>query len=157
MSSCISYSSFSLIDDVPRRSTKHCDRVSVCISVCPLAYLKITCANFLNFFVHDTCKLESDVDRVELFDWLWYFSMTFQRRRNFFSIPTSNFSTTRRNFQSLLYMLFLLSLQKGAGPRSNTLWPGPRPTSVPSFILIHPTVWPQYTNVTDRTGHTTVR
>jgi len=23
-------------------------------------------------------------------------------------------------------------------------------TSVPSFILIHPTVWPQYTNVTDR-------
>ena len=30
------------------------------------------------------------------------------------------------------------------------MWPGPRPTSVPSFILIHPTVWPQYTNVTDR-------
>jgi len=24
-------------------------------------------------------------------------------------------------------------------------------TSVPSFILIHPTVWPQYTNVTDKT------
>ena len=24
------------------------------------------------------------------------------------------------------------------------------PTSVPSGILIHPTVWPQYTNVTDR-------
>jgi len=22
---------------------------------------------------------------------------------------------------------------------------------MPSFILIHPTVWPQYTNVTDRT------
>jgi len=28
---------------------------------------------------------------------------------------------------------------------SNTLWP----TSVPSGILIYPTVWPQYTNVTD--------
>ena len=32
-----------------------------------------------------------------------------------------------------------------------TMWSGPRPTSVPSGILIHPTVWPQYTNVTDRT------
>ena len=32
----------------------------------------------------------------------------------------------------------------------NTMWSGPRPTSVPSGILIHPTVWPQYTNVTDR-------
>ena len=30
---------------------------------------------------------------------------------------------------------------------SNTMWPEPRPTSVPSFILIHLT----YTNVTDRT------
>jgi len=27
----------------------------------------------------------------------------------------------------------------------------PRPTFVPSGILIHATVWPQYTNVTDRT------
>jgi len=40
----------------------------------------------------------------------------------------------------------------GAGSPSNTISPGPRPTSVPSGILdlIHPTVWPQYTNVTDR-------
>jgi len=37
----------------------------------------------------------------------------------------------------------------GAGPPSNTMWPGPRPTCVRSDILIHPTVWPQYTNVTD--------
>jgi len=38
-----------------------------------------------------------------------------------------------------------------AGSPSNTMWPGPRPTSLPSGILIHPTVWPQYTNyVTDR-------
>jgi len=28
--------------------------------------------------------------------------------------------------------------------------PEPRPTSLPIEILIHPTVWPQYTNVTDR-------
>jgi len=37
----------------------------------------------------------------------------------------------------------------GAGSPSYTMWPGPRPTCMPSFILIHPTIWPQYT-VTDR-------
>jgi len=40
---------------------------------------------------------------------------------------------------------------------SNTMWPGPSPTYIPSFILIHPTVWPQYTNVTDRTDRHTDR
>jgi len=34
----------------------------------------------------------------------------------------------------------------GTGYPSNTISPGPRPTYVPSGILIHPTVWPQYTN-----------
>jgi len=44
----------------------------------------------------------------------------------------------------------------GAGSPSNTMWPGPRPTSMPSFILIRPIVWPQCTNVTDRqTGQRT--
>jgi len=38
----------------------------------------------------------------------------------------------------------------GAGSPSNTMSPGLRPTSLPSGILIHPAVWPQYTNVTDR-------
>jgi len=38
----------------------------------------------------------------------------------------------------------------GAWTPSTTMWSGPRPTSVPSGILIHPAVWPQYTNVTDR-------
>ena len=33
----------------------------------------------------------------------------------------------------------------GAGSPSNTVWPGLRPTSIPSCILIHPTVWPQQT------------
>jgi len=42
----------------------------------------------------------------------------------------------------------------GAGSPSNTMWPGSRPTCLPSFILIHPTVWPQYTNVTDRPDRT---
>jgi len=28
-----------------------------------------------------------------------------------------------------------------------------RPTCTPSFILIRPTVWPQYSNVTDRQAH----
>jgi len=41
------------------------------------------------------------------------------------------------------------------------MWPGPRPTCKPSFILIHPTVWPQYQrhrqDRTDRqTGQTTM-
>jgi len=41
-------------------------------------------------------------------------------------------------------------LGRGAVSPSNTVWPGPRPTCMPSFILIYPTVWPQYTYVTDR-------
>ena len=45
-------------------------------------------------------------------------------------------------------------LSGAAESPSNTMWPGPRPTSMPSGILIHPSVWPQYTNVTDRTGQT---
>ena len=44
----------------------------------------------------------------------------------------------------------------GATSPSNTVSLGPRPTSVLSGILIHPTVWRQYTNVTDRTDRTTV-
>ena len=43
-------------------------------------------------------------------------------------------------------------LGEGAASQSNTMLPWLRPICVPSFILIHPTVWPQYTNVTDRTG-----
>jgi len=42
----------------------------------------------------------------------------------------------------------------GAGSQkdsqSNTMWPGPRATTIPSDILIYSTVWPQYTSVTDR-------
>jgi len=46
----------------------------------------------------------------------------------------------------------------GDGSPSNTMPPGRRPTSVPIGILIHPTVWPQYTNVTNtQTVQTTVR
>ena len=32
-----------------------------------------------------------------------------------------------------------------AGSSSNTMWPWPRPTSVPSGILIHPAIWWQKT------------
>jgi len=39
-----------------------------------------------------------------------------------------------------------LSVGRRAGSLSNTISPGPRPISVPSGT--HPTVWPQYTNVT---------
>ena len=44
---------------------------------------------------------------------------------------------------------------------SRTMSPGSRPTSVSSGIVIHPTVWPQYTDVTNRqdkqTGQTRQR
>jgi len=33
----------------------------------------------------------------------------------------------------------------GHGCPSKTMWPGPRPTAIPSGILIHPAVWPQQT------------
>jgi len=39
----------------------------------------------------------------------------------------------------------------GAGSPSNTMWLGSTSTSMPSYVLIHLAVWPQYTNVTDRT------
>ena len=44
---------------------------------------------------------------------------------------------------------------RGAGSPSNTMWPGPRPTCMPTFILIRQTVWSQYTNVTDKTERQT--
>jgi len=31
----------------------------------------------------------------------------------------------------------------GAGSQSNTMWPGPRSTYVPSGVFIHPALWPQ--------------
>jgi len=40
--------------------------------------------------------------------------------------------------------------ERGAVSPSSTMLPGSRPTSTPNVILIHPTIWPQYTNVTDR-------
>jgi len=36
-----------------------------------------------------------------------------------------------------------VSFLGGAESPSNTVWPGPRPTSVPSSIFIHSAVWPQ--------------
>ena len=33
---------------------------------------------------------------------------------------------------------------RGTGYPSNTMCPGPRPTCMPRFILIHSTAWPQY-------------
>ena len=31
---------------------------------------------------------------------------------------------------------------RGAGSQSSTMWPGSRPTYIPSGILVHPAVWP---------------
>jgi len=44
----------------------------------------------------------------------------------------------------------LCPFREASGSPSNTMSPAPRPISVLSGILIHPTVWLQYTNVTDR-------
>jgi len=44
----------------------------------------------------------------------------------------------------------LLCPFREAGSPSNRMWPEPMPISIPSGMLIHPTVWPQYTNTTDR-------
>ena len=35
------------------------------------------------------------------------------------------------------------SISRRAGIPSNTMWPGPRSTSVPTGVFIHPEVWPQ--------------
>jgi len=60
--------------------------------------------------------------------------------------PSSNLAITEwaKNWAAVLLW------GRGAGSASNTMWPGPRATCGPSFILIHPIVWPQHTNVTDR-------
>jgi len=42
---------------------------------------------------------------------------------------------------------------EGAGSPFNTISMGLKPTCMPGFILICPTIWPQYTNVTDRTDY----
>jgi len=59
--------------------------------------------------------------------------------------PSSHLATT-----DMVRKFGATPLWGGAGGSpSNTMWSGP------SLILIHPSVWPQYTNVTDR--QTTVR
>jgi len=57
--------------------------------------------------------------------------------------PSSHLATIymARKLGALLFPF----LGEGTGSPSNTMWPGPRPTSVLSGILMHPTVWPQYT------------
>jgi len=37
----------------------------------------------------------------------------------------------------------VVPLSRGAGNPSNTMWPAPRSTSVPSGVFIHRAVWPQ--------------
>jgi len=67
----------------------------------------------------------------------------------------SYFKTLKSLFTRAQQLLRWATVPEQSGPKSvGLLWPflspGPSPTSVPSGILIHQTVWPQYTNVTDR-------
>jgi len=57
--------------------------------------------------------------------------------------PCSNLATTDMGRK-------LEGLCPFRGGGANTMWPRPRPTCMPNFILIRPTVWPQCTNVTER-------
>ena len=67
--------------------------------------------------------------------------------------PSEGPNTFRINFTQIA-----VSLAGWSWAPSNTMWPGPRPVSIPGGILIHPTVSPQYTNIRDRqTGMTTAR
>ena len=75
------------------------------------------------------------------------------RRTKWHLDPSSHGHNRHRpNSGGLLCPLFGVGLLlcEGAGSPSKTMWHRPRRTSIPSGILIHPTVWPQYTNVTDR-------
>ena len=38
-----------------------------------------------------------------------------------------------------------MPLSRRGGTPSNTMWHGPRSTSVPRGVFIHPAIWPQYT------------
>ena len=55
--------------------------------------------------------------------------------------PSSRLATTKWAENWGLFPLF------GGGAESpfSTMWPGLRPTSMPSDILVHPAVWPQHT------------
>ena len=55
--------------------------------------------------------------------------------------PSSRFSTTDMDpkFAAVPF------LDWGAGSPSNTMWPVPRPTSLPSGVLSNPAIWPQQT------------
>ena len=85
----------------------------------------------------------------------------------FLLVPAHPGSPGQRAVKRLLCVVVLthgrgLPFAGGFRHPSNTMWPGLRSISLPSGILIHPAVWPQYTNVRDRqtgwdgTGQTTV-
>jgi len=64
--------------------------------------------------------------------------------RNKWRLDSSNRFTTIEMGRKLGRVLRPLG-ERGAGSTSSTMWPGSRPTSVPSAVLIHPDVWPQWT------------
>jgi len=60
--------------------------------------------------------------------------------------PSSHLATTDMGRK-----LGAVPLLGGTGSGSpSAQWPGLRPTSVPSGIVMRSTIWPQYTNVTDK-------
>jgi len=47
--------------------------------------------------------------------------------------------------ESVEGVVYMMTWAKNWLLLSNTMWPGTRPTSLPSGILIHPAIWPQQT------------
>jgi len=83
----------------------------------------------------------------------WTEAYAYLRTKWYFD-PSSRLATIDmgRKLGAVMLTKCCTPLGRGVGFSFITMWPGLRPTGVPSFTLIHPTVWPQYTNVTDRTA-----
>jgi len=82
-------------------------------------------------------------------DGVWCWVVNFSRsadvylRTKWYVDPSSRSATIYMG-QKLGGVGVPFSLGLAAFP-SNTKWPGPRPTSIPSGTLVHPAVWPQQT------------
>jgi len=83
----------------------------------------------------------------------WTEAYAYLRTKWYFD-PSSRLATIDmgRKLGAVVLTKCCTPLVRGVGFSFITMWPGLRPTGMPSFTLIYPTVWPQYTNVTDRTA-----
>jgi len=62
-----------------------------------------------------------------------------------YQVASSSIRPLGHNRHKPLLVGWVCPFSGGAGSPSNTKSPGPRPTSIPSGIIVHPAVWPQRT------------